>query len=172
VKTPDISTFDRSIILERAKNLLEPKRDHLMSQCARIGLYSEQLKTQDLIQLFYNIYNSEAEGQKMSDSRSYVQPIVQGTFDESIFGNVRGESPEHVNDKAPVAPAAPVAEPATVNPPAPVAEVAPVAMPTPVVPEVVAPQPVTQVMPPTEAPQASQPAPAVNPGMPEVAVIE
>src|SRR5258708_5609920 len=60
VKTPDIYTFDRSVILERAKNTLEPKRDHLIAQFARIGLYSRQLNTQELIQLFYPIYNPEA----------------------------------------------------------------------------------------------------------------
>jgi hypothetical protein len=176
IKTPDISTFDRSIILERARNLLEPKRDHLMSQCARIGLYSEQLKTQDLIQLFYSIYNSEAEGQKMSDSRSYTLPIVQGTFDESIFGAVRGATPDHVNQK-PVTPVAsqelsPTPPPTQLSqvPPQPNAPEVSSAVTLPTTPATASfstpPPPVSAA---NEVPLATS---KVSSGLPQVAVIE
>jgi hypothetical protein len=87
VKSPDISSFDRSVIIERATQLLEPKRDHLMAQFSRIGLSSKQLKTQELIQLFYTIYNPEAsEGQKMTDSSSYTTALVEGNLEEEVFG--------------------------------------------------------------------------------------
>ncbi len=87
VKSQEMSSFDLNFIVERAKNLLEPKRDHLISQFARIGLSTTQLKTQEIIQLFYVMYNSEsAEGQKMSDSRNYTMPLVEGRMEESIFG--------------------------------------------------------------------------------------
>ena len=46
IKQPDISTVERSVILEKAKEILEPRRDHLMSQLGRIGLAGRQLKTQ------------------------------------------------------------------------------------------------------------------------------
>lgn len=102
VKTPDISTFDRSVILERAKNTLEPKRDHLIAQFSRIGLYSRQLKTQEIIQLFYTTYNSEAaEGQKMTDSRSYTTAVVEGSISETdVFGPSapnRSATPENMH---------------------------------------------------------------------------
>lgn len=78
----DISTVDRSVMLERAKNILEPKRDHLIAQFARIGLYSYQITTQEIIQLFYLSYNPEAsEGLHIAESRSYTTPLVKASFE-------------------------------------------------------------------------------------------
>lgn len=72
-----ISDVERSVILEKATNLLEPKRDHLISQFARIGLYSRQLDTQEIIQLFYTNYNPETtEGQEIAESSSYTSGLV------------------------------------------------------------------------------------------------
>jgi hypothetical protein len=80
VKQVDISTFDRSVILEKAKNILEPKRDHLIGQFSRIGLYARQLQTQEIIQLFYNSYNPESsEGQQLMDSNQYTTPLVKAS---------------------------------------------------------------------------------------------
>ncbi len=100
VKSPDISTFDRSVIIERSTQILEPKRDHLMAQFARIGLASRQLKTQELIQLFYTIYNPEAsEGQKMTDSSSYTTSLVEGNLEEEVFGVTRSQTPENLKNQ-------------------------------------------------------------------------
>lgn len=78
----DISTVERSLVLEKAKNLLEPKRDHLTVQFSRIGLYSYQLTTQEIIQLFYLSYNPEAsEGQQIAESHSYSTPLVKASFE-------------------------------------------------------------------------------------------
>jgi hypothetical protein len=64
-------------ILEKAKNSLLPKRDHITRQLSRIGLKSEQLKTQQLIELFYNTYNPEAIGtHNLVDTKEYTAPIV------------------------------------------------------------------------------------------------
>src|SRR5258708_24501030 len=50
---------------------------YLVHQLARIGLMSSQLKTQELIQLFYSIYNPEAsEGQKIQNTGDYTTPMV------------------------------------------------------------------------------------------------
>jgi hypothetical protein len=49
--------LDKNSILERALTNLEPRKEHLIHQFARIGLFLQQLKTQELIQLFYTIYN-------------------------------------------------------------------------------------------------------------------
>lgn len=79
----DISTVDKTMVIEKAKNILEPKRDHLIAQFARIGLYSRQLETQEIIQMFYQSYNPEAyEGQSMDDSRSYTTPLVSASIEE------------------------------------------------------------------------------------------
>ncbi|MBW7955118.1 hypothetical protein H3C66_00125 [Patescibacteria group bacterium] len=97
IKNPDISSFDRSIIIERANNLLEPKRDHIMAQFARIGMFSRQLMTQEIIQLFYTAYNPEAsDGQKMTDSRQYTSTAVEGNLEEKIFGSNRSQQPTNM----------------------------------------------------------------------------
>jgi len=97
VKNPDISSFDRSIIIERANNLLQPKRDHIMAQFARIGMFSRQLNTQEIIQLFYTAYNPEAsDGQKMTDSRQYTTTVVEGNLEEKIFGASRSQQPPNM----------------------------------------------------------------------------
>lgn len=67
-------------ILEKAKNVLLPKRDHITRQLSRIGLKSEQLKTQQLIELFYNLYNPEAIGtHNLVDAKEYTTPVVAAT---------------------------------------------------------------------------------------------
>jgi hypothetical protein len=79
IKQIDVSTIERSVILDKAKNILEPKRDHLISQFGRIGLAARQLNTQEIIQLFYTSYNPEAsEGQQITNSNDYTTPIVTG----------------------------------------------------------------------------------------------
>lgn len=85
----NISDVERSVIIEKATNLLEPKRDHLISQFARIGLYSRQLNTQEIIQLFYVNYNPEStEGQEIAESSSYTSGLVHAdvglAYDDSV----------------------------------------------------------------------------------------
>lgn len=82
--TFDITSVERSLLIEKAKNLLDPKRDHMIAQFGRIGLFSRQLTTQEIIQLFYIRYNPEAaEGQQIGESNSYTTPLVKA----SIQGN-------------------------------------------------------------------------------------
>ncbi len=117
VKSEDISSFEKSVILEKARNILEPKRDHLVAQFGRIGLFANQLKTEEIIQLFYNSYNPEAtEGQNLTDSRNYttplVQPSVQGVFMNDQLSAAQGASqqkqmPSVAPNMGPVAPQAP-----------------------------------------------------------------
>ncbi|HKY74484.1 MAG TPA: hypothetical protein VJ246_04200 [Patescibacteria group bacterium] len=81
IKKKEIPQLDRAYILERALTDLEPKRDHLISQFARIGLNARQLNTQELIQLLYTIYNPGSyEGQKMGDTRSYTTAAVEASL--------------------------------------------------------------------------------------------
>ena len=88
-KAFDISTVERSLIIEKAQNLLDPKRDHLIAQFARIGLYSRQLTTQEIIQLFYIRYNPEAvEGQQIGESSSYSTPLVKASIQESLMNSM------------------------------------------------------------------------------------
>ncbi|OGD62770.1 hypothetical protein A2160_04930 [Candidatus Beckwithbacteria bacterium RBG_13_42_9] len=69
--------FPKSYILERAKTNLYPKRDHLIGQLSRLGLRSKQLSTQELLQLFYSIYNPGSVGQNFVSTQDYATPLVQ-----------------------------------------------------------------------------------------------
>lgn len=51
-------------VLEKAKLLLYPKRDHLIKQFQKMGVLVAQLKTDDLIRLFYGIYQPDTPGIK------------------------------------------------------------------------------------------------------------
>lgn len=66
----------KDYILDRAKNALLPKRDHLLRLLARLGLKGRQLNTQELIELFHSIYNPEIAGAEMATGEEYEIPIV------------------------------------------------------------------------------------------------
>ncbi len=98
-KKTTLPTFDKFTVIEKALTILQPRRDHLMHQLARIGLVSEPLKTQELIQMFYSIYNPDAsEGQKIQNTNDYTTPLVQAQLRTSP-------------DAAPAPPIAPAAPP-------------------------------------------------------------
>lgn len=70
--------FSLSFILEKAKNHLIPKREHLSRQFSRLGIRLRQLETSELIEIFYKAYNPDlTRGIKLDNSRSYTAPIVQ-----------------------------------------------------------------------------------------------
>lgn len=95
-KPPDFSNIEKSVIMEKAREVLEPRRDHLLGQFGRIGLASRQLATQEIIQLFYVGYNPEAaEGQQITDTRSYTTPLVQASMTQTPTGS--GASPAMQN---------------------------------------------------------------------------
>lgn len=59
----------------RANNNLAPKRDHLIRLLTRIGLRARQLKSVELLQLFYEFYNPDDFGFKAklpSDSQEII----------------------------------------------------------------------------------------------------
>jgi hypothetical protein len=64
--------FDKSYILQRAKTNLYPRRDHLLRQLNRSGLKGRQLKTRELVQLFFNV-----KGQQLVSSKEYQTPLVE-----------------------------------------------------------------------------------------------
>ena len=66
-------------LLSGAKASLAPKRDHIVKQMSRIGLNVKQLTTQELIELFYDIYNPAPTGTQrvILDTQSYTTPIVE-----------------------------------------------------------------------------------------------
>lgn len=69
--------FSKDYILQKAKISLYPKRDHLLHQLARLSLKARQLKTPELIQLFFEIYNPETKIQSVSQAGEKQPPLVQ-----------------------------------------------------------------------------------------------
>ncbi len=49
--------YPKSYVIKKAKISLYPRRDHLMRQASRLGIKFRQLKTAELIDLYYTIYN-------------------------------------------------------------------------------------------------------------------
>lgn len=70
-------SYSRDYILSRAKTSLFPKKDHLLRQLGRIGLKGRQLPTQELVELFYNIYNPTNTGEKLAETAGYSSPMVE-----------------------------------------------------------------------------------------------
>jgi len=51
--------YPRSYCLKKAKMTLYPKRDHLFRQAGRLGLKLRQLTTQEITDLYFEIFNSD-----------------------------------------------------------------------------------------------------------------
>jgi hypothetical protein len=76
--------FEKSYIIEKARASLEPKKDHLIRQLARIGLVARQMKTQELIQLLFSMYNATgSQGQQITNTSDYTTPMVQPAYIKS-----------------------------------------------------------------------------------------
>lgn len=58
--------FEKSYIYERAQTVLLPKRDHLIRLLARVGLRASQLKNDQLVKLFFNMYNPNTPAPDMT----------------------------------------------------------------------------------------------------------
>lgn len=52
-------TISRSLLEQKVKTILLPRRDQIIRQLSRVGLKATQLSRQKLIEVFYNIYNGE-----------------------------------------------------------------------------------------------------------------
>ncbi len=51
--------YPKDYIFEKAMNILTPKKDQVIRLIGRMGLKAKQLNTEQLIQLFFSIYNPE-----------------------------------------------------------------------------------------------------------------
>ena len=79
----DINNHEKTVLIEKASAILDPRRDHLIAQFNRVGLFARQLDTQEIIQNFYINYNPEStEGQEVANSDSYTTPIVRASLAE------------------------------------------------------------------------------------------
>lgn len=73
------NTGNKAQLIQTAKNALAPKRDHVIKQTARLGINTRQLVSQELIELFYDIYNPAPTGTQrvILDAASYTTPLVE-----------------------------------------------------------------------------------------------
>ncbi len=70
--------FSKSKVLKKAKIQLEPKKEHLIKQFSKIGVKARQLNTQELIELFYDLYNPDlARRQHLRKAEEYTAPLVR-----------------------------------------------------------------------------------------------
>jgi len=68
--------FPKEYILEKAKESLAPKKDHLIRLFLRLGLDIQALTNKELIEMFYGIYNENvAQNQKLQNT-NFTNPIV------------------------------------------------------------------------------------------------
>ena len=51
--------YPKSYVIKKAKISLYPKRDHMMRQARRLGITLRQLTTEELIRLYFHIYNPD-----------------------------------------------------------------------------------------------------------------
>lgn len=79
-----VSKEDR---LRKIKTILEPRRDQIMRQLNRVGLKSKQLNTQELVKLFFEIYNHGFTKQidlSPGVQAPLVQPVNLATPQQSV----------------------------------------------------------------------------------------
>jgi len=74
--------LDVDRVVEKAKTSLGPKRDHLIRLLGRIGLVAQQLNTNELIRLFFRIYNPDAKIVDNALTKEYVSPIIKDNRSE------------------------------------------------------------------------------------------
>lgn len=87
--------FDKWGTLEKAKLSLAPKKEHLIKQLNRIGVRSKQLPTQELVELFYDIYNPAfAREQKVAlASSEYTTPLVEPAIETTLVSTSASPQP-------------------------------------------------------------------------------
>jgi len=68
--------LNKEYVISRAKTSLYPKRDHLMRLLSKIGLRATILQKQELVELFYNLYNPSQTGRRLAPIDSYTDVIL------------------------------------------------------------------------------------------------
>lgn len=68
--------------VKRAQTALYPKRDHLLRQLNRLGLIGASLNTEQLVRLFYRLYNPDASGSQRITFGQEYQQVMMGINEE------------------------------------------------------------------------------------------
>jgi len=67
--------LNKEYIITRAKTSLYPKRDNLLRLLAKIGLRATVMQKQELVELYYNLYNPSATGRLLAPVDSYTDVV-------------------------------------------------------------------------------------------------
>lgn len=72
--------YSKEYIMSRARASLLPKKDHVLRQLARIGLKGKVLTTQELAEIYFNIFNPPQAGgtTRLGEIKGYTKPLVEG----------------------------------------------------------------------------------------------
>ncbi len=91
-RTP--SNVSQWTTLEKAKVNLEPKIDHIIKQLGRIGVKAIQLNTEELVELYYDLYNPEVSREQKAalGTKEYTTPIVEPEVSPVIKSTERNEN--------------------------------------------------------------------------------
>lgn len=83
---------DKWHTLEKAKVNLGPKIEHLRKQIGRIGVRATQLRTEQLVEFFYDLYNPEVSREQKAalNTQEYTTPIVEPALQPTL-GNTTTE---------------------------------------------------------------------------------
>lgn len=84
IETKKTVRVNKRYILDKAKIALEPKIDQIIKQLSRIGVKGKLLTTQELVELFYDIYNptSSSEEKLKAGAQEYTTPIVEAAIEK------------------------------------------------------------------------------------------
>lgn len=77
--------YPKQYIYERALTVLTPKKDHLVRAVARLGLKGEQLTTEQLVRLYFSIYNP---GTPLPEANT-IQQAIKAT---NTLGQTQGKT--------------------------------------------------------------------------------
>ncbi len=74
--TAALKKTDSSYVFARAKASLYPKRDHIIKQLTKTGLGGVALREQEIVEVFYNLFNPSTIGRRMGPVKSYTNFLV------------------------------------------------------------------------------------------------
>lgn len=69
-------SLNKEYVISRAKTSLYPKKDHLLRLLSKIGLRASVLQSQQLTELYYNLYNPSSTGRRLAPVESYTDVVM------------------------------------------------------------------------------------------------
>lgn len=82
------ASYDKYKNIEKAKEDLYPKRELIIKQFRKVGIKAWQLKNDDLVQLYYDIYDPDKVGVRRVDVKSgYTSGMVGALTNETQAGS-------------------------------------------------------------------------------------